>query len=365
MASCELLPIEVLAHTFTILASEQDFSSLKFPIDLSQIQWLHITVTQSEYLEKAISFLRAIHLTSIGPLSIYLYWGIENNTIGSLILPLTHQLEKFDLRIHEHACYALADLPPESFHDIVDFAFFVSLDYSANSGKLLPFLKGLKLFKFMKHLRKLQCGAIAFQEGSYALVFDNPYIPYHQLTHLDLQDVFRASLYNLIPLLRKCTLLQSLLLPSIQQSALSIMENEELLPKLTSVQMDEDLRASVIPMPWRRLTQLTLIYMHEGNMGMVLDVLEKTTCLEHLTLRPYLDPYNDQGDRMITLTHLRTLTVSPEDYWAFSRLIVPQLRELYVYSYQGDEDHTRVEEELKPLYTRSGCTPRIIHVAEV
>ncbi|KAG6826017.1 hypothetical protein H0H92_001435 [Tricholoma furcatifolium] len=367
----------------------EEESDLRFPVNLSQIPWkvghvcarwravaraelclwnrLDITVTGYDDPQKGLPFFL---LPFARPWSISLHWDVYPSTVvrsllqaGSLPLTISrvifsslelHRLQKFHLTcIYSETSYDV-DVPPELFDFVVDLSLTLVDEIPRDvfrSGPAMVACLRPTLKRYMGSLQKLKIvPGLTYESRDFIL--ENPYIPFHQLTHLDLGDL-ECEFEEVIQLLRKCVSLRSLVYAfvydPIERSMIAV---KELLPSLRSLELDTDYgRVDDIPIAWNRLIPKDVLAL--------LSITEKASSLEVLEIK--LDLNLDDEDNalpMLTLKHLHTLTISHYDSWVFNRFIVPRLRKLRVCrsDFSGYKRKLAIEKKFKDFRTRSGCT---------
>ncbi|KAG6806202.1 hypothetical protein H0H92_012246 [Tricholoma furcatifolium] len=176
----------------------------------------------------------------------------------------------------------------------------------------------------MKQLRKLRIrnwGDTTIAE----VLACNPFIPYTQLTHLDLGGVWFSGVGSLLLLLRSCLSVQSIQYPKVRDVVLP-EDIDELLPNVTSVTVKNGL--AWLPIPWVNLTNLSLPPW--TTLEDVYHILEKTTLLEYLTIYAALNASPVTHQHMISLINLRTLSISSHDTCLLPYLSAPVVRKFHI-----------------------------------
>ncbi|KAG6840495.1 hypothetical protein C0991_006325 [Blastosporella zonata] len=351
----EHIPPEIIAEIFMFAFDDQ--KTVKFPIDVTQIPWavgrvcakwreiaradprlwnsVNIEINDAQVLQQGISFLEWTFPSS-GPLSMYLACSIhEGDALCRLILPYSGHLTTLELEINSDLVnMGLAKLPHTTFEGVVDMTLRVTeMGYPQFSvPDAESALEHLELFKPMKNLRKLTLSTelIPIQLESGPGILRNPYIPFRQLTHLDVQGMrYPTDADHFVLLLRQCTSLNSLLYPPFTMNAEPFAIDEELLPSLTSVTISDRVALS-IPIPWARLTNLSLRVIAGLNTNEVLNILEMVSCLESLTTFSRLNDSSVSHRRIIMLADLHTLSISSQDVCVLRYLVGPAIREFHI-----------------------------------
>ncbi|KAG6909145.1 hypothetical protein DXG01_001897 [Tephrocybe rancida] len=282
--------------------------------------------------QQAIIFLQT-WLPAVGSLSLQLVWDndIPDNNLHLITLPFLHRLKTLHLCISTDACKELLNLSPQLFGALVDLTLAITdvPDWASRRNAAI-ILKSLGLFRYTVTLRKLTFNSTEWVGPS---LIENPLIPFAQLEHLDLLDVYRFDSEQLVPLLRHLVAVKTFSYPRIETT---VTLDEEVLPCLSAVTIPNVVALNTT-IPWTRLTTLVIkvqLYWERERIK-IRDILNKTIFLEALTIDSWLDDSESYltPSGSLTLASLHTLTISPKDTWMLDDLIVPQLREVLVESY--------------------------------
>ncbi|KAG6822907.1 hypothetical protein H0H92_012080, partial [Tricholoma furcatifolium] len=240
-----------------------------------------------------------------------------------LIVPYAPRLTSLHLYMTTNILPELANVPSEAFAGIVDLAI------SVREGEVFssegPF-RDLEFFRYMKQLQKLRLENWGGTRIAKVLAC-NRFIPYKQLTHLDLEGVdFITDVESLVLLLRSCHSVQSIRCPRLSEPLILPEDTDELLPNVTSVTVRYGLQR--IPIPWENLTTLSLP--PDTTLEDAYRILEKRSLLERLTINAMLNASPVAPQHMISLINLHTLSISSQDTCLLPYLIVPLVRQFHI-----------------------------------
>ncbi|KAG6827983.1 hypothetical protein H0H92_009747 [Tricholoma furcatifolium] len=366
----ERIPPELLAEIFTYAFDSP--RGLQFPVRVSQIPWVvglvctrwreisraeprlwskvYISVGDRLEQENAISFLQS--MPPVGALSMILYWNsvcVDRDLSPLIALYFTRSTE-LRLFITGHVLDQIATFESSTFEKIVDLEVSVTFgDEPKDSNKL----QRMDIFGHMKHLRRL-----AFRSYWDAIggeIARNPFIPYNELTHLDLLGVEFKDARELVSLLRLCLSVTSLHCPWLNPTVvlLPVIE-EELLPCLTSVFIGQLIVWGLL-IPWRRLITLSLFTLSRITTDELLDILEMTPCLADLTIYAQIDQENYAHHRFVSLANLYSIQSDSGSVSLLGSFVAPNIRELHLRRATG-KPQSREEISTTVLnFMRQGC----------